>query len=73
MKKYPILSALFKWLIITAIVIAMFTLILLGLGYLLQQNEKETRELKQRIENNQASVHYPKVIRDAQPSRFVLS
>lgn len=57
MKKYPLLSALYKWIIITIIVIVIFTLILLGLGYLLKENERDSRELKHRIDNNQASVN----------------
>jgi short subunit fatty acids transporter len=73
MKKSPVLSALFKWLVITAIVVVVFTLILLGLGYLLKENEKETRELKYRIDNNQVSVHYSTLTPDPHSTPFKLS
>lgn len=39
-----------KWLIITLIVLAGFMTILLGLGYLLNENEKSTKILKAQLE-----------------------
>jgi hypothetical protein len=39
-----------KWLSISLTVLLVFSLILLGLGYLLQQNEKTTTALKQQLE-----------------------
>ena len=56
MYKKSVFKVIIKWLLITLVVIAGLTVILLGLGYLLHENEQETRELKQRIDNGQASV-----------------
>lgn len=39
-----------KWIVITVIVLLGFLSILLGLGYLLKENEKETTILKQQLE-----------------------
>lgn len=40
-----------KWLIITLVVITVFMTILLGLGYLLSENEKSSTELKNQLEH----------------------
>ncbi|WP_286264481.1 hypothetical protein [Thalassotalea atypica] len=53
MKQPSFLKTLLKWFIITMIVFAGFITILLGLGYLLHENEKETRALKEEIEASQ--------------------
>ncbi len=53
MKPVPWYKVLLKWLIITLVVLVGLTTILLGLGYLLQENEKETRALKQALEAEQ--------------------
>ena len=39
-----------KWIIITGVVLLGFLTILLGLGYLLHENEKETTLLKQQLD-----------------------
>jgi len=40
------MRTLFKWLIITVIVLSFFLMVLLGLGYLLKENEEKTNQLK---------------------------
>ncbi len=40
------MRTLFKWLIITVIVLVFFFMALLGLGYLLKENEEKTNQLK---------------------------
>lgn len=59
MHKNSLFKVFVKWLLITLVVIAGLTLVLLGLGYLLHENEQETRELIQRIDNGQASIMLP--------------
>jgi uncharacterized membrane protein len=40
------MRTLFKWLVITVIVVVVFLIALLALGYLLKENEKTTQQLK---------------------------
>ena len=40
-----IMRALFRWLIIAVIVLVLFLAVLLGLGYLLKENEDVTHQL----------------------------
>lgn len=54
MKPVPWYKVILKWIIITLVVLVGLTTILLGLGYLLQENEKETRALKHALEVEQA-------------------
>ena len=44
------LKSLLKWVTIATIALAVITLILLGVGYMLSENEKETRALKEKID-----------------------
>ncbi|MFD2165295.1 hypothetical protein ACFSJY_03375 [Thalassotalea euphylliae] len=44
------LKSLFKWISIAAIALAVIALILLGVGYILSKNEKETRALKDKLD-----------------------
>lgn len=50
LERFPLLQSLCKWLIITIVVIAGFITVLLGLGYLLHENEQETRQLKEQLD-----------------------
>ena len=48
------IRVVFKWLLITAIVLVFFLMVLLGLGYLLKENEQATNQLKTKL--NEESV-----------------
>jgi len=48
--RFPFLQSLCKWLIITLVVITGLFVVLLGLGYLLRENEQETRQLKEQLD-----------------------
>jgi len=50
LERFPLLQSLCKWLIITIVVIAGFITVLLGLGYLLHENEQETRQFKEQLD-----------------------
>lgn len=43
------MRTLFKWLVITFFVLVLFLIVLLGLGYLLKENEETTNELKVKL------------------------
>lgn len=43
------MRTLFKWLLITAFALVLFLIVLLGLGYLLKENEETTNELKVKL------------------------
>lgn len=43
------MQAILKWLVITAIVLVVFLIVLLGLGYLLKENEQTTSQLKVKL------------------------
>ena len=46
---------MFKWLTILIIVLSGFVVVLLSLGYLLKENEDVTRQLKQKLEQQNAA------------------
>lgn len=47
------MQTLFKWLLITVVVLVFFLLVLLGLGYLLKENEVTTNQLKIKLNQEQ--------------------
>jgi hypothetical protein len=47
------MRTLFKWLLITAVVLLFFLMMLLGLGYLLKENEATTNQLKIKLNQEQ--------------------
>lgn len=56
------LRVVFKWLLITAIVLVFFLMVLLGLGYLLKENEDSTNQLKIKL-NEEAALQQAKEAR----------
>lgn len=55
------MRTLFKWLLITVVVFMFFFMVLLGLGYLLKENEEATNQLKIKL-NQEAQLKQEKEI-----------
>ncbi len=53
---------LFKWLLITAFALVLFLIVLLGLGYLLKENEETTNQLKVKL-NQESKLQQEKEAR----------